>query len=66
MSGIAVADAMYKDARTLVFLSPVPKELAHHIKESGFDAVVFDANPDTWATTFMANPNVFGSMASVT
>lgn len=62
--GKAVADALYKDVRTLVFLVPIPKKLAHHIKESGFSAIEFDANPDTWNATFMANPNVFGPMTA--
>ncbi len=63
-SGEVFADAMYKDARTLVFLSPLPKKLLHYVEERGFAAIEFAADPQTWTETFNANPKVFGSLTA--
>ena len=65
-SGEMVADALYQDARTLVFLTPIPKKLTHYMEERGFAAIEFSTDPHTWTATFKDNANVFGSMADVT
>ena len=62
-SGEMVADALYQDARTLVFLTPIPKKLTHYMEERGFAAIEFSADPHTWTSTFKDNANVFGSVA---
>ena len=62
-SGEMVADALYQDARTLVFLTTIPKKLTHYMEERGFAAIEFSADPHTWTSTFKDNANVFGSVA---
>jgi hypothetical protein len=59
--GQGTADALYKSARTLVFLSPPPPVVQAYAADKAFATVVFPAAPAEWPATFAAHPAVFGS-----
>lgn len=54
-----VADAFYKDARAVVFLSPVGDDIIRHIQDKGRSVIVMP-EPAQWPTQFAAYPEVFG------
>ena len=58
--GAAVADAVYQDARALVFLANPPEPVKTYATERGFRVVVFPPNTHQWEKIFAAYPDVFG------
>jgi Lhr-like helicase len=55
----AVADAIYKDARAVVFLSPVSDDVIRLIQDKGRSVIVM-TDPAQWPAQFAAHPEVFG------
>jgi len=62
--GQGIVDALYKAARTLVFLSPPSSSLEAYAADRGYTVVCFSTEPATWANTFAANAAAFGVPAS--
>ena len=54
------ADAQYRAARTLVFLSPVPDEVRTYAQDRGYQVIEFAQEPATWEESFSRHTNVFG------
>ena len=55
----AVADAFYKSARTVVFLSAVSDDIVGHLRDKGRVVLVM-SDPAQWPEQFAANTQVFG------
>ena len=55
----AVADAFYKSARTVVFLSAVSDDIVGHLRDKGRDVLIM-SDPAQWLKQFSANLQVFG------
>jgi hypothetical protein len=55
----AVADAIYKDARAVVFLSPVSDDVIRLIQDKG-RSVILMPDPAQWSAQFAAHTEVFG------
>lgn len=55
----AVADAIYKDARAVVFLSPVSDDVIRLLQDKGRSVIVMP-DPDKWLAQFAAHPEIFG------
>jgi len=62
--GQGVADAVYKMARALIFLTPPSTELLAYAADRGFTTIIFPAESSTWAGIFAAHPDVFGAAAT--
>jgi hypothetical protein len=61
----AIADALYKSARTVVFLNPVSDDIIGHLRDQG-RAVLVMPDPAQWPAQFAANPHVFGLSQTLT
>ncbi|WP_221028907.1 DEAD/DEAH box helicase [Actomonas aquatica] len=59
--GRAVADAVYKSSRALVFLNQPADEISAYARDRGFEVIVFPTPQDEWPTVFAQHPAVFGS-----
>lgn len=57
--GAATADAQYKAARALVFLSPVDATTAAILQDKGWQVLDF-SEPEGWSARFAEYPTVFG------
>ena len=55
----AVADAIYKDARAVVFLCAVSDDVIRLIQDKGRSVIVMP-DPAHWSAQFAAHPEVFG------
>jgi hypothetical protein len=62
--GRATADAVYREARTLIFFAPPPKDVVHECRDRGFTALVFPSDSSAWEEIFAANPSLFQPTAS--
>ena len=60
-NGAATADALYKQARTLVFFANPPEEIRLYAQERGHQLLVFPEDATTWPTIFAERPEIFGS-----
>jgi len=56
----AQADAVYKAARAVVFLSPVSDDTIRHLQDKG-RSVLLMTDPAQWPAQFAAHPTVFGA-----
>jgi hypothetical protein len=59
--GLGVADAVYKSARALVFLSAPAPELATYAADRGYSVLLFPASSEAWPECFAQHPEVFGA-----
>jgi superfamily II DNA/RNA helicase len=59
MGGTARADAVYRAARALVFLSPPEASVVARAREAAFTVIEFPADPSAWSAVFTAHPHVF-------
>jgi hypothetical protein len=61
----AIADALYKSARTVIFLNAVSDDIIGHLRDQG-RAVLVMPDPAQWPDQFAANPQVFGASQALT
>jgi hypothetical protein len=54
-----IADAIYRDARVVVFLTPVTDDIIRHIQDKGRSVIVMP-DPDQWPAQLVAHPEIFG------
>jgi Lhr-like helicase len=54
-----IADAIYRDARAVVFLTPVTDDIIRHIQDKGRSVIVMP-DPDQWHAQLVAHPEIFG------
>lgn len=59
-NGAATADALYKQARTLVFLTDPTAEVRLYTQERGYQLLVFPDDTTTWPRVFADHPEIFG------
>ena len=59
-NGQGFADAQYKAARTLIFLSTPDEELKTYAEDRGFRVLVFPSDQGAWSGLFQDNREVFG------
>jgi len=57
--GAGTADAQYKAARVLVFLTPPALDLTQYVTDRGHRVLVF-GDESTWPQQFAQHPDVFG------
>ena len=62
--GGAVADALYKSSRSLVFLSPPDDSTRAIAEDRGYKVVVFSVDTNNWGATVEAHPEIFGRMTA--
>ncbi len=62
--GLGVADAVYKSARALVFLSAPSPELTAYAADRGYSVLLFPASSEAWPEFFAQHPEVFGAPTS--
>ena len=58
--GEAVANGLYKDLRTLVFLSPLSESIRNYLDDKGFTAIIFPDNQTEWLAFAKKQPQIFG------
>jgi len=56
----AIADAQYKETRTLVFLAEPDAAVREYVENKGQRVLVFPASPDKWSDIFAQYPEIFG------
>jgi Lhr-like helicase len=60
--GMAIADARYVAARTLVFLEHPAESIIAYAAERGLAVVIFPSNATLWPAIFGSHPTVFGTL----
>lgn len=63
-NGNGVADAVYRSARALVFLSPPAPEVHGYAADRGFALITFPTDPASWPAIFASHACVFGEGTS--
>ena len=59
-NGAAKADALYKQSRTLVFLTAPSEAIRLHAQEKGYQWLIFPEDITVWSMVFDGHPDVFG------
>lgn len=59
-NGAVTADALYRQARTLIFFVEPAEEVHLYTKERGYQLLVFPEDVSTWPTIFAEYPDIFG------
>jgi hypothetical protein len=62
--GGAVADAIYKSSRGLVFLAPPDDSTRALAEDRGYKVVVFSDDSNSWPATIAAHSEIFGRMTA--
>ncbi len=62
--GGAVADALYKSSRCLVFLSRPEESIRALAEDRGYKVVMFSDESKSWAATIEEHPGIFGRMSA--
>lgn len=57
----AVADAIYRGSRSVIFLTPPPPEIEAYAADRGYHLVTFGESQDRWEKVFRDFPDIFGS-----
>jgi hypothetical protein len=63
-AGSAVADAVYKSSRALVFLAPPDDSTRALAEDRGYKVVVFSVDTNNWGATIEMHPEIFGRMTA--
>jgi len=63
--GRATVDAIYKAARTLVFLAEPAAEILGYAQDRGYAVICFPSDTEEWAQVFALHPSVFGSPSPI-
>lgn len=58
--GVAIADALYRTSRAVIFLAEPGPEIRTHVENRGNRVIVL-GDATNWAAVFAANPDVFGT-----
>jgi hypothetical protein len=63
-NGNGVADAVYRSARALIFLSPPDAEVQGYAADRAFALITFPTDPASWPAIFASHASVFGEGTS--
>ena len=59
--GEATADALYRSARALIFLTPPTADIIAYSQDRGFTIIIFPGDHASWEDVFFTHSSIFGS-----